>query len=100
MVEFHAVELVGVQDGTSNTLLVGEFGRGPDSIGIGNWFVSWDASVQRVSIAGIDRSYTAPLPFAYTMNRQLSLPSKAHKTIWASALIIPAVPTSPLRMAR
>ena len=57
-----------LQDGTSNTLLLGEFGRGSGNIGIGNWFVAWDASVQRISIAGINRPYTAPLPFADRMN--------------------------------
>ena len=68
MVEFHAVKLVEIQDGTSNTLLLGEFGRGPGNIGIGNWFVSWDASVQR-SLGRRDQPpYTAPLPFAERMN--------------------------------
>ena len=68
LVEFHAVTLAELQDGTSNTLLLGEFGRGPGNIGMGNWFAAWDASVQRLSIAGINRPYTAPLPFAERMN--------------------------------
>jgi prepilin-type processing-associated H-X9-DG protein len=68
MVEFHAVKLVEIRDGTSNTLLLGEFGRGPGNIGMGNWFVAWDASVQRIALAGINRAYTAPLPFAERMN--------------------------------
>ena len=55
MVEFHAVKLAEIRDGTSNTFLLGEFGRGPGNIGMGNWFVAWEASVQRVSIAGINR---------------------------------------------
>jgi prepilin-type N-terminal cleavage/methylation domain-containing protein/prepilin-type processing-associated H-X9-DG protein len=64
MVEFHAVKLMEIQDGTSNTLLLGEFGRGPRYVGVGDWFVAWEDSVQRLSIAGINRPYTAPLPFA------------------------------------
>jgi prepilin-type N-terminal cleavage/methylation domain-containing protein/prepilin-type processing-associated H-X9-DG protein len=68
MIEFRAVKLAEVQDGTSNTLLLGEFGRGPGNVGIGNWFVSWDASVQRVSAAAINHPYTTPLPFTERMN--------------------------------
>jgi prepilin-type N-terminal cleavage/methylation domain-containing protein/prepilin-type processing-associated H-X9-DG protein len=64
MVEFHAVKLAEIQDGTSNTLLLGEFGRSPRYVGSANWFAAWDGSVQRLSIAGINRPYTAPLPFA------------------------------------
>jgi prepilin-type processing-associated H-X9-DG protein/prepilin-type N-terminal cleavage/methylation domain-containing protein len=67
MVEFHAVRLVEILDGTSNTLLLGEFGRGPQNIGGGNWFAAWDATVQRVASAGINQAYTAPLPFADKM---------------------------------
>jgi prepilin-type N-terminal cleavage/methylation domain-containing protein/prepilin-type processing-associated H-X9-DG protein len=64
MVEFHAVKLAEIQDGTSNTLLLGEFGRSPRYVGSANWFVAWDGSVQRLAVAGINRAYTAPLPFA------------------------------------
>src|SRR5262249_56406087 len=45
MVEFHAVKLAEIQDGTSNTLLLGEQGRGPANAGYCNWFVAWDAAV-------------------------------------------------------
>jgi prepilin-type N-terminal cleavage/methylation domain-containing protein/prepilin-type processing-associated H-X9-DG protein len=67
MYEFRAVRLKEILDGTSNTLLLGEFGRGPQGIGLGDWFAGWDVVVQRLSSVGINRAYTAPFPFADRM---------------------------------
>jgi prepilin-type processing-associated H-X9-DG protein len=64
MYEFRAVKLKELTDGTSSTLLLGEFGRGPLGIGNGDWFAAWGDGVQRLSNVGINRAYTAPLPFA------------------------------------
>jgi prepilin-type processing-associated H-X9-DG protein len=67
MVEFHAVRLVEIQDGTSNTLLLGEHGRGPTNVGYWNWFAAWDGAVQRLSIAGVNSPYPPSLPYADRM---------------------------------
>ncbi|MFO0887902.1 MAG: DUF1559 domain-containing protein, partial [Isosphaeraceae bacterium] len=64
MVEFHAVKLAEIRDGTSNTLLLGEFGRSPRYVGSAGWFAAWDGGVQRLAVAGINVPYTAPFPFA------------------------------------
>ena len=55
MYEFRAVRLVEMQDGTSNTILLGEYGHGPDGVGQGNWFVGGDFSVQRHQPAAWDQ---------------------------------------------
>jgi prepilin-type processing-associated H-X9-DG protein len=34
---------------------------------MGDWFAAWDVVVQRLSSVGINRAYTAPLPFADRM---------------------------------
>jgi prepilin-type N-terminal cleavage/methylation domain-containing protein/prepilin-type processing-associated H-X9-DG protein len=67
MYEFRAVRLSEFRDGTSSTFLLGEFGRGPDGVGMGDWFAGWDSVVQRLASAGINRSYAAPFPFADRM---------------------------------
>lgn len=65
--EFRAIRLAEILDGTSNTILLGEVGHGPDGRGQSNWFVGGDLGVQRVSTAGINRPYAAPMPFDWTM---------------------------------
>ena len=100
MVEFHAVKLVEIRDGTSNTLLLGEFGRGPGNVGIGNWFVAWDASVQRVSLAGINRAYTAPLPFAERMNPPAQPPAQGPQSYMGFGSYHPGGATSRSAMAQ
>jgi prepilin-type N-terminal cleavage/methylation domain-containing protein/prepilin-type processing-associated H-X9-DG protein len=67
MYEFRAVRVSELRDGTSNTLLIGEMGRGPDGIGNGDWFAAWDAGVQRLASVGVNSPYVAPLPFADKM---------------------------------
>jgi len=75
MYEFRAVRLVEVHDGTSNTILLGEYGRGPDGVGAGKWFAAGDFVVQRVASAGINRPYSAPMPFVSTMWASGNVPS-------------------------
>jgi len=64
MCEFRAVRLAEILDGTSNTILLGENGRGPGGVGQATWFAGWDWYAQRVASAGINRPYAAPMPFA------------------------------------
>jgi prepilin-type processing-associated H-X9-DG protein len=80
MYEFRAVKLKELTDGTSNTLLLGEFGRGPLSIGNGNWFAATGDGVQRLSCIGINRAYTAPLPFADGMSLSGQPPQQGPQT--------------------
>jgi prepilin-type N-terminal cleavage/methylation domain-containing protein/prepilin-type processing-associated H-X9-DG protein len=68
MYEFRAVRLNEFRDGTSNTLLLGEMGRGPQGVGMGDWFTGWAGVVQRLPSVGINRAYTAPLPYADQMS--------------------------------
>jgi prepilin-type N-terminal cleavage/methylation domain-containing protein/prepilin-type processing-associated H-X9-DG protein len=74
MYEFRAVRLSEILDGTSNTILLGEFGRGSNGVGQGNWFAGWDTSVQRLTSTGINHRYTAPLPYAAFMPESLNAP--------------------------
>ncbi len=72
--DFRAVRMSEVLDGTSNTLLLGEVGRGPDGIAQGVWFVSGDIFAQRVASAGINRAYAPPMPFAENMTDTGNVP--------------------------
>jgi prepilin-type N-terminal cleavage/methylation domain-containing protein/prepilin-type processing-associated H-X9-DG protein len=74
MYEFRAVKLNEFTDGTSNTLLVGEMGRGQWGIGMGDWFAGWCDSVQRLSSVGVNRRYVAPLPLAEKMFEEANSP--------------------------
>jgi prepilin-type N-terminal cleavage/methylation domain-containing protein/prepilin-type processing-associated H-X9-DG protein len=74
MYEFRAVKLNELTDGTSNTILLGEMGRGPQGVGMGDWFAGWDAVVQRLSSVGINRAYTAPFPYADRMTPSANPP--------------------------
>jgi prepilin-type N-terminal cleavage/methylation domain-containing protein/prepilin-type processing-associated H-X9-DG protein len=67
MNEFRAVRLSQITDGLSNTVLLGEYGRGPTSLGSSNWFAAWTDRVQRITSVGINRRYTPPLPSAANM---------------------------------
>ena len=67
MTEYHAVKLSEFGDGTSNTILLGEWGRGPLGIGNGDWLAAGGDGVQRVTSVGINRRYAEPLPFAARM---------------------------------
>jgi prepilin-type processing-associated H-X9-DG protein len=80
MFEFRAVKLKEITDGTSNTLLLGEFGRGPLSIGNGDWFAAWGDGVQRLSCVGINRAYSAPLPYADRMSLSGQPPQQGPQT--------------------
>jgi prepilin-type N-terminal cleavage/methylation domain-containing protein/prepilin-type processing-associated H-X9-DG protein len=80
MYEFRAVKLKELTDGTSNTFLLGEFGRGSLSIGNGNWFAAWGDGVQRLACVGINRAYTAPLPFADRMSASGQPPQQGPQT--------------------
>ena len=61
---FRGVRLGEVRDGTSNTILLGEYGRGPDGLGQGSWFAGFDWFARRVASAGINRPYATPLLFS------------------------------------
>jgi prepilin-type N-terminal cleavage/methylation domain-containing protein/prepilin-type processing-associated H-X9-DG protein len=63
MYEFRAVRVQEMTDGLSNTILLGEYGRGSSAVGGSNWFAAWADSVQRVTSAGINKPYSS-LPFA------------------------------------
>jgi prepilin-type processing-associated H-X9-DG protein len=80
MYEFRAVKLKELTDGTANTLLLGEFGRGSLSIGNGDWFAAWGDGVQRLSSVGINREYAAPLPFADRMSQSGQPPQQGPQT--------------------
>ena len=73
MYEFRAVRIREVTDGLSNTLLLGESGRGSAGIGQADWFAGWSDSVQRLACVGINRPY-ANLPFASLVPDYLNVP--------------------------
>ncbi len=81
MYEFHAVKLNEITDGLSNTLLVGEFGRGVTGVGGALWFVSTGTSVQRVSSSGINQPYTLP-PLAQYVPAMYQPPSSGPESQW------------------
>jgi prepilin-type N-terminal cleavage/methylation domain-containing protein/prepilin-type processing-associated H-X9-DG protein len=67
MNEFRAVRISEIKDGLSNTILLGEIGRGPHGVGQTDWFVAWTDRVQRLTSVGINRRYAAPFPLAANM---------------------------------
>ncbi len=76
MTEYHAVKLSEFGDGTSNTILLGEWGRGPLGVGNGDWLATGGDGVQRVTSAGINRRYAEPLPFAARMPEVANTPQQ------------------------
>ncbi|MGO9923501.1 MAG: DUF1559 domain-containing protein [Isosphaeraceae bacterium] len=58
MYEFRAIRIAEITDGLSNTLLLGEIGRGPNGIDQSKWFVDWAWRVQRLASAGINQPFT------------------------------------------
>ncbi len=58
MYEFRAVKITEITDGLSNTLLLGEIGRGPNGVDQSKWFVDWEWRVQRLASAGINQPFT------------------------------------------
>ena len=52
MYEFRAIRISEITDGLSNTLLLGEIGRGPNGVDQCKWFVDWAWRVQRLASRG------------------------------------------------
>jgi len=69
MYAFRAIKFAEISDGLSNTLLIGEIGRGPTSAGANQspWFAAWTNSVQRLASAGINQPFASiqPKPSCY-----------------------------------
>jgi prepilin-type N-terminal cleavage/methylation domain-containing protein/prepilin-type processing-associated H-X9-DG protein len=74
MNEFRAVRISEITDGLSNTILLGEIGRGPLGVGQSDWFAAWTDRVQRLTSVGINRRYAAPFPFAANMPDSANAP--------------------------
>jgi prepilin-type processing-associated H-X9-DG protein/prepilin-type N-terminal cleavage/methylation domain-containing protein len=74
MNEFRSIRIAQITDGLSNTILLGELGRGPQGVGQADWFAAWTDSVQRITSVGINRRYTAPFPFAENMPEGANAP--------------------------
>ncbi|MFO0950566.1 MAG: DUF1559 domain-containing protein [Isosphaeraceae bacterium] len=76
------LRIAEITDGLSNTLLVGEYGRGKDALGSSNWFVGWSESVQRLSSVGINTVYKAPLPWADKVIQQVNPPTYGPQSVF------------------